>query len=77
MQCFSRHLPVSQTESPLNVTNNHIPHRLEINLQGCWCDDKSTAWGVSVAAITDITGRHCKQWHKQPSVVSEVPAESH
>lgn len=58
---FSRHLPISQTESPLNIADNHISHKMEINLQGCWCHERIAAWGVPVAAIADITGRHCKQ----------------
>lgn len=59
------------------LTNNHISHRLEINLQGWWCDDKIAASGLPVVGTPDITGSHCKQWRKQPSVVSKVPAESH
>lgn len=65
----------SQRGSPLQLTSNHFPHRLEMNLQGWRCDDKIAASGLPVAAITDITGSHCKQRRKQPSVVSKVPAE--
>lgn len=50
---------------------------LETDLRGHWCDDKLAARRLPVSAIRDITQSHCKQRHKQPSVVSKVPAESH
>lgn len=41
-------MSTSQTESPLHTSDNHISHKMEINLQGCWCDEKIAARGCQL-----------------------------